>query len=87
MKNWKKELIANMMNAGNYFFLRQVANDMGIRQISRQDVEGIISAYLSQRPNMTAYYDGGDKNLNSLFCGIWFADKSIEFEDYEEVTA
>lgn len=82
MKAWKKELIDNMVKAGNYFFLKKVANDMGITQIKRQDVESIITAYLTRRPDMKAYYD--DSN-NSLFCGVWFAEQTMIFEDYQEV--
>ena len=79
MKNWKKELIKKMEKSGNYFYLRSVANDMGIRQIKRQDVESIITAFLAIRPDMKAYFD--DSNNNSLFCGVWFANKDMVFEN------
>ena len=84
MKAWKKDLIDNMVKAGNYFFLKKVANDMGITHIKRQDVESIIAAYLTRRPDMKAYYD--DSNNNSLFCGVWFAEQTMIFEDYQEVS-
>lgn len=84
MKQWKKDLIEKMMEQGNYFLFRPVANSMGIKQISRQDVESIITAYLARRPDMKAYYD--DSNHNSFFCGLWFAEKTMIFEDYQEIT-
>jgi hypothetical protein len=80
MKKWKKSLVEKMVSdGGNYFFFKTIANEMGIKHIKRQDVEGIISAYLSRRPNMKAYYD--DTNNQSLFCGLWFAEKTMIFED------
>lgn len=79
MKAWKKELIEKMLTAGNYFDLKTVANSLGIKHISRQDTESIISSYLARRTDMKAYYD--DSNNNSLFCGVWFAEKTLIFED------
>lgn len=83
-KSLKKELLDAMMNAGNLFFLRKVANSIGITQMSRAETEGVMKAFLLRRPDMTAYYDGGDKNLNSLFCGLWFAPATAEFEEFKD---
>lgn len=80
MKKWKKSLVEKMVSdGGNYFYLKRIANEMGIKQIKRQDVEGIVNAYLARRPNMKAYYD--DTKNNSLFCGLWFSEKTMIFEE------
>jgi hypothetical protein len=77
-KGMKKELLNAMINAGNYFYLRKVANALGIEQMSRAEAEGMMKAYLHRRPDMKAYYD--DSNHNSFFCGLWFAEKSMQFD-------
>lgn len=87
MKTWKKELIDQMLVEGNYFYLKDVANKLGIKQIKRQDVENIITAFLARKPEMKVYFD--PSHNNSLFCGTWFAEKNVEFdpEDTKEVNA
>lgn len=83
-KAMKKALLEKMLNAGNYFFFRPLANELGIKQLSRAETEGIMRSYLLKRPDMKAYYD--NSHNNSLFCGLWFAERSMEFEGYNEVT-
>lgn len=81
-KALKKELLDAMMNAGNLFYFRDVANSLGIRQLSFAETEGMQKAYLHRRPDMTSYYDNSDHK--SFFCGLWFAEKTMEFESEAE---
>ena len=81
-KTTKKALLEKMLAAGNYFCFRDVANELGIRQLSYAETEGMMKAYLHRRPEMKSYYD--DSNNNSFFCGLWFAERSMQFEDYNE---
>ena len=77
-KAMKKALLDKMLNAGNYFFFRPLANELGIKQLSRAETEGIMRAYLNKRPEMKSYYD--NSHHNSFFCGLWFAERSMEFQ-------
>ena len=78
-KKMKTEILNAMLSAGNFFSFRQVCNSLGINHLSRAETEGRMESYLLKRPEMKAYYD--DSNNNSLFCGLWFAEKTIVFED------
>ena len=81
-KGLKKQLIDAMIAAGNYFYFKTVANELGIRQLSRAETEGIMRSYLARRPDMKAYYD--NSNHNSFFCGLWFTEKAMAFESEAE---
>jgi hypothetical protein len=79
-KNTKKALVEKMISdGGNYFYLRKIANEIGIKHMTRAEAEGIKKSYLLKKPNMKAYYD--DSNNNSFFCGLWFADETMIFEN------
>lgn len=78
----KKELLNKMLDAGNYFLFRPLANELGIKQLSRAETEGMMRAYLHRRPDMKAYYD--NSHNKSFFCGLWFAEKTLIFEEYNE---
>ena len=81
-KQLKEQLLNKMLEAGNYFFFRPLANELGIKQLSRAETEGIMRAYLNKRPEMNSYYD--NSHNNSFFCGLWFAEKTMEFQSEAE---
>lgn len=81
-KQLKEQLLNKMLEAGNYFFFRPLANELGIKQLSRAETEGIMRAYLNKRPEMKSYYD--NSHNNSFFCGLWFAEKTMEFQSEAE---
>jgi hypothetical protein len=78
----KKQLLDAMLSAGNYFGFRAVCNSLGITHLTRAETEGMMKSYLLRRPDMKPYYD--DSNNNSLFCGLWFAEKTMVFDAKEE---
>ena len=84
MKTWKTNLVEKMaeeteVKNNRYFFFRPLANALGINHIKKNDVLEIVNKFTKRCPNMKAYYDNSDKN--SLFCGLWFAEKTMIFED------
>ena len=84
-KSLKNQLINKLLESGNYFYLRPIANSLGINHMTRLEVMSVVGKYLKLRPDMTAYYD--DSNNKSLFCGVWFASKTMIFEDGENFEA
>ena len=84
MKAWKKEIVEKLVeevevNFNHYFFFRPFVNALGYNHIQKDDVVDIMNAFLKRCPNMKAYYD--DSHKNSLFCGLWFAEKTMIFEE------
>lgn len=86
-KTLKKALLDALTAQDGMVFLRKTANTLGITHMTRDEAEGIMKSYLLRRPDMKAYYDGGERGLNSLFCGLWFAPASMEFETEAEYLA
>ena len=72
----EKELLNKMLAAGNYFYLYQVANELGIENLTHHEVDSVISAFLSEQlkckeVSLACNRDNG--RGVSVFHRVWFS--------------
>ena len=83
MKEWKERIVKRLTEKAKserVIYFKKFANEeMYIDHISKADMRDIIKAFLKANPEYKAYHDVSNPN-NSLFCGLFFAEKEITFD-------
>ena len=82
-KQQKKELKAELekrYESDRIIHLREVANDLGIKQIDRAQCVGIMQTFCQKHPDYKAVQMMNNK-YDSLFCSLTFIDRALEFDD------
>lgn len=65
--------------------VRETANELGIKQIDRQQCAGLAQSFCRLHPEYKAV-QMMNTPTDSLFCSLTFVDKELEFDDGTEET-
>ena len=87
MKQYKLDIINQMgeLTEGyKVISLRKTALSLGIKHLKTQECMEIMNAFLKLHPDYKAVRMTGNP-LDSVFCSLWFIDKTLEFDNEENL--
>ncbi len=79
-----KEALDNRYEESRIISLKEVANELGIKQIPREQCVGILQTFCRKHPDYKAVQMMNTKH-DSLFVSLTFIDKTLEFDNCKEV--